>query len=492
MSTTYTPAAASTTLAAAAVSSRKDLRPWFTYERISKTRSGKLRSGDGRGGLVGEDAQHGENVAYVHGWDPEAQIVDWRDNASGWDPKVWRPDWETMLEAIGRGECQGVVAWHADRFTRQPMQLEQLIAACLRGNVQLHTRLGGFHQDPTMIRIEGALSWKESKQKSDRQKLKQGTLAMEGKPHGGSRAYGWNQARTQLVDEEAAHIRWAAQQVLAGSSLRSITAELAERGATTATGVPWRSSNLGTYLRRPMLAGLRVSHGQVVGEATWPALLDLGTWEAVRNLLESPERRVSKSAPRVYLLSGIARCGSCGGAMRGRSGAYRDLGPAYFCENQQSRCAYRRADLVDAQVRAAVVERLAQVNAYGDLVPAVDTSERARVQGAIDELEGRQIAAARLHMRGQITEAQLSAGTVEAEAELTRLRRQLADLETDARRPAAVLRGLAGEADAAAIYDAMDLEGRRSVVALLATVTIHAGARGRQYDPSLVVVDFLT
>jgi hypothetical protein len=38
----------------------------------------------------------------------------------------------------------------------------------------------------------------------------------------------------------------------------------------------------------------------------------------------------------------------------------------------------------------------------------------------------------------------------------------------------------------------MDLEGRRSVVALLATVTIHAGARGRQYDPSLVVVEFLS
>lgn len=466
----------------------RDQRPWFTYERISKTRSGKLRKGDGRGGMVGEDAQHGENVAYVHGWDPEAAIVDWRDNASGWCESTERPDWEAMLEAIAAGQCQAVVAWAADRYTRQPMQMEQLIAACKRGNVQLHTRLGGIHADPTMIRIEGALAAKESQQKSDRQKLKQSTLATEGKPHGGQRPYGWNEKRDALVPEEAAHVRWAADQVLQGRSIRSITAELTERGATTATGKAWRAGNLGTYLRRPMLAGLRVAHGQVVGPASWPALLDLGTWEAVRNLLENPDRRVSKSAPRVYLLSGIARCASCGGSMRGRSGAYRDLGPAYYCEATKTGCAHRRADLVDAQVRAVVVELLAKVDATGALVPAVDTSARAMVQGVIDELEASQIGLARMAARRAITEAQLEAATIESEAELKVRRRELADLELDARRPAAVLKGLAGKANAAELYDAMSLEKRRAVVALLVTVTIASGARGRQYDPALVQV----
>ena len=61
MTTTTTTTGASTQLAPAALSvpgGPYDGRPWATYERISKTRSGRVRAGDGIGGRVGEDAQH--------------------------------------------------------------------------------------------------------------------------------------------------------------------------------------------------------------------------------------------------------------------------------------------------------------------------------------------------------------------------------------------------------------------------------------------------
>jgi site-specific DNA recombinase len=450
-----------------------DPRPIFTYERISKRRSGRLVA-DGKGGMVGEDRQHLENVEYAHTRiDPTAPIVDWRDNASGWDSAVRRDDWEAMLQAIASG---------------QAMQLERLLQACITGRCQLHTVLGGYHADPLLIRIESALAAKESQVKSERQKLKQADIASQGRSHGGRRAYGYTADRKALVEDEAAHIRWAASQVLAGRSLRSIAAELSERGATTVAGGKWRSSNLGTYLRRPMLSGQRVTHGQITGAAEWPAVLDLGQWEAVRNLLANPDRRVSKSAPRVYLLSGIARCGVCGGPMRGRSNASAGLGPAYFCQEGPG-CAYRRADLVDVQVRDAVVMRLAEVDATGALMAPADPSEQQRLQGAIAELEGLQDSLMRMRVRQEITEKQLATGTAEANAQLATLRDQLAQLEVTARRPAAVLDGLAGAGDAAARFDALPLEGRRAVISLLCAVTIHPqGKGGRGYQPELVQV----
>lgn len=464
-----------------------DPRPWATYERISKRRSGTLIA-DGKGGQVGEDRQHEECVAYVQKAAPGAEVVDYRDNLSGWSTTTTRPDFEQLLADLSSGQYAGVVAWHADRFTRQPMQLEQLMLACQQGRAGLHTVLGGHHADPLLIRIESALAAKESQVKSERQKLKHAGLAAEGRSHGGRRAYGYTADRSALVESEAAHIRWAADQLLAGASVRSIVAGMTERGATTVSGQPWRAGNLGTYLRRPMLAGLRVTHGQVTGQGTWPALLELGQWEAVRNLLANPSRRVSKSAPRVYLLSGIARCGACGGPMRGRSNASAGLGAAYFCQEGPG-CAYRRSDLVDAQVRAAVVTRLAQVDAYGALVAPADPSEQQRLQVAISDVEALQASLVRLRMAGSITEAQLVEGTAEAEQQLAALRDQLAQLEVAARRPAAVLSGIAGKADAAGIFDGYSLEQQRAVVQMLCSVVIQpAGKGGRGYDPELVQV----
>lgn len=459
-----------------------DHRPWATYERRSKV---------GKGAALTMDSQHRENTGYLHSMaGEEIAIVDYRDNASGWNEDAHRADWERLLVALASGEHAGVAAWHSDRYTRQPAQLEQLIAACRKGRAQLHTRMGGHHSDPVMIRIEMAIAAKESDNKSHHQKLKQGQLARDGKPHGGRRAYGYNAARTELVEAEAAHIRWAAQQVLAGRSIRSITAGLAERGSVTVSGAPWRPSNLGTYLRRPMLAGLREHKGKVVGQATWPALLDLTTHEAVASLLNNPERRVSKRAARVYLLTAIARCGGCGGPMRGRSNASNGKGSAYFCDNGQG-CAYRRSDLVDAQVRAEVVSFLALPDAARILAGTdVDTeSERELLTAQITEVEDRLKSMVRLAMAGSITDEMLTEATTEARTIISKLSDQRDQLAVDARRPAAVLTGLAGMADAAERFDALTLEAQRAVVSELCTVTIlPSPGRGRAYDPELVQV----
>ena len=469
-----------------APSGASDLRPWFTYERISKV---------GKGAHIGMDNQHAENLAYLHSWaGSDIQVVDWRDNGSGWDEDHWRADFEAMLKALEQGQAAGVIAWHSDRFTRQPEQLERIIKAVRKGGTQLHTRLGGWHHDPTFIRIEMALAAKESETKSERAKLKMGELAAKGKWHGGPRLYGLNAKRTGLVADEARHMRWAARQLIAGKSLNAIAKELAERGATTVQGKLWKGSNLGTYLKRPAVAGLREAHGEIVGEAAWPAVRPMATWQAVLLLLSDPSRRVSHSQARKYLLSGIARCGTCGKPMRGKSNNSKGLPAAYQCATQQGGCAYRRVDMTDARVRAMVVARLAEIDVRGALALPDDMSQAQALEQAIAELEGRLEGLVSMHLAGTLTAAQLASGTAEGKAKLAQLRAELAALELERQRPVAALEGLAGMANAAELFDALDLDRQRAVVAQLCTVTIQpTGIHGRGrslFDRRLIQVDW--
>lgn len=458
-----------------------DRRPWGIYARKSRI---------GVGATITKENQWGACTDYVQGVAPGAELVRFFDNASGWDEDAPRPDFQRMLRMVERGELAGIVAWHVDRYTRQVGVGEHLWQLCKASRTQLHTKLGGHQTSALAFTVQNAVARDESDVKSERLKLKHAQLAADGMPHGGRRMYGWNVQRTQLVPDEAAHIRWAAKRILGGASMRSTVAGMTARGAVTVSGGIWQASNLGTYLRRPALAGLRVHHGQVVGEASWPALLDRGTWDALRTLLDNPERRVSRKAPRVYLLTGIARCASCGGPMRGRSNASAGLPAAYFCDSA-AKCAYRRADLVDAQVRAWVVARLAELDVTGALATPADEAElrHAELAEEIAQVRAGMATVARLVLSGAFDEAQAAAASDEARQQLAALETAQRELALEQRQPVEVLAGLAGMANAAQLFDALPLERRKAVVALLCTVTVHPqGKGGRTYDPELVVV----
>jgi hypothetical protein len=71
----------------------------------------------------------------------------------------------------------------------------------------------------------------------------------------------------------------------------------------------------GLVLRATNVA-LRVHGGAVVGNGDWPPILDRGVWEQVKAILADPARKTSTGTVAKHLLSGIARCGVCGGPMR--------------------------------------------------------------------------------------------------------------------------------------------------------------------------------
>ena len=58
-----------------------------------------------------------------------------------------------------------------------------------------------------------------------------------------------------------------------------------------------------------------VSH-DIVGEATWPAIIDRATHDRLVGLLADESRRPANyGRPRVHPLAGLLYCGSCGGPL---------------------------------------------------------------------------------------------------------------------------------------------------------------------------------
>ena len=132
---------------------------------------------------------------------------------------------------------------------------------------------------------------------------------------GGPRPFGITRDWSEVVADEAALIREAADRVLGAQSLRSIAIDWQARGIATSRGGMWTGSAIGKLLLQERLYGVRVHDGRVVAVGSWPRILDEATCARLRAVLTDPARRPGPSV-HSYLLTGLLRCGRCGGRMR--------------------------------------------------------------------------------------------------------------------------------------------------------------------------------
>jgi len=114
------------------------------------------------------------------------------------------------------------------------------------------------------------------------------------------------------------------------------------------TDKPWSVTGIKAFLTRPRTVGLRQHQGQVIGEASWPAILDRQTWDQVCAVLQDPSRR--QPAPsRQYPLRGILHCGECDRALTAMPRGGRRL---YGCRKESGGCGhiFISADNVESYV----------------------------------------------------------------------------------------------------------------------------------------------
>lgn len=294
---------------------------------------------------------NGDRHAQRRGWHVVARFKD--DGYSAFK-EITRDDFVNLIEAIERDEIDVVIIRDVDRLTRNltdwnrfekaAVEHRVILSAYTGGDLDLSTPEGAYYGGMETLRAK-----RESAVKSVRTREGVDRAAREGKPSGGGpRWFGYTQVfadpeetnkrkrvilRIEINLVEADALRDAAERVLHGETVGSIIREWTRRGIKPSRAQKWEESSLVKTLRSPRLAGLREWQGKKY-PAQWPAIFDEDMHERLVKLFSDPSRRVHVVGRKQHLLSGIARCGKCGGplypaARKGASATYRCVtGPA--------------------------------------------------------------------------------------------------------------------------------------------------------------------
>lgn len=435
-------------------------------------------SRDPNGQQLGVRRQEADTRALCEreGFDVAGVFVD--DDRSAYSGKP-RPAYKAMKEAVASGDVDVVVAWHPDRITRHPRELEDLIdlleststtvRTCQTGPVDLATAAGRM-----AARIVGAVARHESEHKSARLRRKHLELAEAGAiSGGGGRGYGYEIDKMTVREDEAEVVREMARRLLAGESVRSICRDLNDRGLTTTSGRTWYPGALTRLLASPRIAGLREHHGKTT-TAVWPGIIEADDHCRLKAILADPARRKHSGGRERRLLTGLLVCGLCGAKMLSRPNGRG--APCYVCATGPGYvgCGGIRiiGEPLDDMVTEAVLDSLDSSAMTVALAPAADDRKTLEALAALDDRTGE---LAEMWALGDIGKAEWAA----ANQALTNRR---AALESELRDTAVRVREPVSTQNLRDRWPTLSHERRRAALAnVVSSITVGPGVRGRNF-----------
>ncbi|MBD3941692.1 recombinase family protein [Microbacterium sp. NEAU-LLC] len=295
-----------------------------------------------------------------------------------------RPAFEAML----RDRPEVIIAWHQDRLLRLTSDLEKVIALEIpvhmvtSGSLDLSTPTGRG-----VARTVAAWSQVETEHKAERQRAANVQRAERGhwqfsiRPLGYERVGQGASRRIAIVEPEAEIVREIFRRYVAGDSLYALASDLNERGVPTMTGAPWSMERVRQILRNGRYAGIVTSNGVTYDDAKpdWKPIIDRRTWDDSVEQREGRGQAGSWSRSTKHLMSGMVRCGVCGGRMLARPDRGRQV---YACTSNW--CTSIPAADVEPFVEKLVLARLADPKIVAALKETPDTKP---LQKEIDKLE---------------------------------------------------------------------------------------------------------
>jgi site-specific DNA recombinase len=397
--------------------------------------------------------------------------------------------WADLLTDIAEGRVTHLVAWHTDRLTRSARESLAFYELCKAHGVRLHTKQGGVldldsAESRLMLGQLALIAEYESSHKGDRLRRMHEAKAKAGSWHGGRRPFGYTPVAgvLQINTQEALVVTEAARRLLAGESLHSVCRDLTARGVTGSAGGDFTPTRLRKLLLTPTLAGLRTHRGEVVGEGAWEPILDSEVWADLGTLLRDPARRVTKTTVRVHPFTGVGRCGVCEGPLRAKTTARGAT--VYVCKSGSH--VHRSTELVNDRILGLVAERLLLTDARG-VFSADNVSDTLTLQDAAAQQERKLARYLADYDAGDLDGKGYKKLRERAEAELGRITHELGVLELNAKAPARILEGYAGNPNARALLDAAGPDKQRAVVAALGTPYLDPAAhKGAVWDPKAV------
>lgn len=240
-----------------------------------------------------------------------------------------RPGYAALLASVQRGELDRIVAYGLSRLWRSRTERAEAIGvlsaarvgvALVRGSdLDLTSAAGRMYAG-----VLGEFDTAESEIKAERVARAAQQRAEEGRPNG-ALGYGWHRvherdnagrltASRDVEDPaEAEVVRSIVADLLAGTSIKAVTASLNLRDLPRPTGqaAAWGPSTVRKLALRPSNVADRVHRGVVIGRGNWPALVDRADHDRVVALLNDPSRRLSRDGARRNLLSYASAVAAC-------------------------------------------------------------------------------------------------------------------------------------------------------------------------------------
>lgn len=441
------------------------------------------RNSEGMDRSVSEQETEARQVCEREGWEV-AEVVTDLVGASR-HSKGTRSGWAKVQKLLPERDV--LVTWECSRAQRDLAAYADLRDLCAANGV-LWSYKGRTYDlttgaDRFTTGLDALLAEREAEETSERVRRAIRANALAGRPHG-RRLYGYERTydpTTGALIGQAPHpaearvVRMIFDAYLSGVGLRTIARKLEADGVVTGTGARWADAQVRQVLKRPGYAGLRVHQGEIIGEAVWEPLVTRETWDAAQTLLA--ERRTSdrRITPTARLLSGIVRCGKCGGRMIVIHD--RKIRKVYACKERYD--VTRDLAKLDLYVSSTLLERLSTVGA-GEHPETRDTTAEVQVlRKRLDDAVG------------EFTAGRLSAGTLaRIEGDILPA---IAALEQQARRAVLPLRVDLPTGDYRAWWDdELTAEQRREIVrAFIAAVIVFPVGRGkRTFDPSKVKIEW--
>jgi len=428
------------------------------------------------------DGQETDNRAACadHTW-PVAEVYQDKVSAS-WFSTAERPDWDRLLADLTSPTRRWnvLVIWESSRGDREPESWLRFLRLC-RGHailiyVYTHERLYDVRvrRDWRTLADEGIDNANASWETSDRVRRDLRQAAQAGRPHA-TTTYGYERvydSHTRELLEQREHLQHAANvrdilsRIDAGEPISVIEAALTAHGVPAPRGGDWTRTSIRQVATNLAYIGKRSHHGEL-HDAIWPPIVDEELFWRVQRRLGDPGRKTSRPGRNRWLLSYLAACGTCGGAMH-----VQRHGAIYRCLTRQ--CTSIPREMADTYVSEVVIAWASQ-RAAGVFAAAADSeavqarAEEARLRAQLDD-------AAKASAHGRIS---LRAFEV-MEAELAPLVKAAAKRAREAGTPPAV-RSLVGERDVRAAWGGMHVAAQREAVRAIMAVRIRRALHpGRQ------------
>lgn len=439
------------------------------YCRISQDRTG-LRAG------VDRQRADCERLAESLGWTVSHVFVDNDVSAYGRRP---RPEYRRMLDMLRDGGVGGLIAWHTDRLYRSIPDLSELVEVCDDRGIEIRTcKAGEVDLSTPSGRLSAtmfaSIARYEVERSAERLKSAKDQQAREGKFRGGPRPFGYRDGGLELNETEATRLREAADHLLSGGSLMSVTRRWNQEGFTTARGSKWTVTALRKVLTRGRNAGLIEQQGKVVGPALWPAIFDEDTLHAIRAVVSDPTRRTATSYERKHQGAGVYRCGKCGASMKTIKA--HGIGRDYRCAEQLH--LSQKQDPLDEYVSALVVGRLSQPDALAIFADPGRDSDLMQIARDREGLQVRKDELAVLFADGSIDGSQLRRGSAELQERLDAIDTVLA-----AARHQSPVTDLVLAQDVRERWDQLSADVRAKIIDALMVVTVMpVGAGAKRSD----------